>query len=72
MTTMNNGKVTLEVIDEDPRAPREGQFALQIHRDMVMGVQFKDLEVRTLDSPPELTDRFVTAEPALTAEGHCP
>jgi len=67
-----NGVVTLEVIDEDPRAPREGQFALQIHRDMIMGAQFKDLEVRTLYSPPELTDRFVVAGPALTADGTCP
>ena len=67
-----NGVATLEVIDEDPRAPREGQFALQIHRDMIMGAQFKDIEVLTLDSPPELTDRFVVAGPAMTADGTCP
>jgi len=38
-----NGKKTIEVIDEDPKAAKEGILALQIHAGPAMVVQFKDL-----------------------------
>jgi hypothetical protein len=68
-----NGVKTLEVIDEDPRAPREGQFGLQIHRDLVMGAEFRDIAVKRLDAAPDLTARFVenpgNATPANACSG---
>jgi hypothetical protein len=42
-----NGRLTVDVIDDDADARSlDGAFALQIHRDIAMTVQFKDIEVR--------------------------
>ena len=38
-----NGKQTVDVTDEYPKAPKEGVLALQIHQGPAMIVQFKDL-----------------------------
>ena len=55
-----NGMVTLEAIDNDEASRSlEGAFALQIHRDMVMAVQFKDITVRELATEPDIAGRFV-------------
>lgn len=44
-----NGSLTVDVIDDDADArSMEGAFALQIHRDIAMVVQFKDIEVRVI------------------------
>jgi hypothetical protein len=48
-----NGRVTIDITDEDAdRHAKSGFFALQIHRGVPMRVQFKDLTVRMLASPP--------------------
>ena len=55
-----NGLVTLEAIDHDEAGRSlEGAFALQIHRDMVMAVQFKDITVRALKTEPDIAGRFI-------------
>jgi len=41
-----NGKKTVEVTDEDPKAAKEGILALQIHAGPAMVVQFKDLMLK--------------------------
>ena len=44
-----NGKVTVEVIDEDPaRRAAEGILALQLHAGPPMTVQFKEIRLKTL------------------------
>lgn len=54
-----NGMVTLEAIDNDEAGRSlEGVFALQIHRDMAMEVQFKDITVRKLEKEPDIAGRF--------------
>ena len=55
-----NGMVTLEAIDND-EASRSltGAFALQIHRNMAMAVQFKDITVRELKTEPDIGGRFI-------------
>ncbi len=56
-----NGVVALDVVDNDPEGRAlSGQFALQIHRDLVMEAQFKDIEVRSLTDEPNINARFVT------------
>jgi hypothetical protein len=42
-----NGKQTVDVIDEYPRAPKEGVLALQIHQGPPMTVQFKEIYLKT-------------------------
>lgn len=55
-----NGMVTLEAIDNDEASRSlEGAFALQIHRDMAMAVQFKDITVRELKTEPDIAQRFI-------------
>jgi len=46
-----NGYPTVELIDNDPKAAREGLFALQIHSGPPMLVEFKDILLRNLDIP---------------------
>jgi hypothetical protein len=41
-----NGVVMCELEDSDPRMPRSGKLALQIHRGPDMLVQFKDIRIR--------------------------
>lgn len=43
-----NGKQTVDVTDEHPKAPTEGILALQLHAGQPMTVQFKDLVLTEL------------------------
>lgn len=43
-----NDKLTIDVVDEDPRGAKEGLLALQIHQGPPMTVQFKDLVLKEL------------------------
>ncbi|MCY3815302.1 MAG: DUF1080 domain-containing protein [Gammaproteobacteria bacterium] len=55
-----NGMVTLEAIDNDEASRSlKGAFSLQIHRDMAMAVQFKDITVRELKTEPDIGGRFI-------------
>jgi hypothetical protein len=48
-----NGTKTIELIDEETaNAEREGILALQIHMGAPMTVQFKDIRLKVLGSPP--------------------
>lgn len=54
-----NGRVTIDVTDEDPDArAMTGFFALQIHRGLAMRVQFTDLQLRPLTSQPRWETEF--------------
>ncbi len=44
-----NGKQTIDVTDEDPKAAKRGVLALQIHQGPPMVVQFKDLVLKELE-----------------------
>jgi hypothetical protein len=66
-----NGVVTLQVVDDDPRAPAAGQFGLQIHRDLAMSGEFRNIQVRELDAKPDLAGRFVTDPRPATPDGKC-
>jgi len=56
-----NGFLAVDVFDNDfERRPSEGFFAIQIHPGPPMGVQFKDIEVKELTAPPDVTGRFIT------------
>lgn len=67
-----NGVMTLQVIDDDPRAAASGQFGLQIHRDLVMSSEFRNIAVRELSAPPNLAGRFVTDPRPVNPDGTCP
>ena len=43
-----NGAVMCEVEDDDPKRPRNGRLALQVHQGPDMLVQFKDIRLRRL------------------------
>ncbi len=45
-----NGHITCELIDNDPRAAREGIVAFQIHRGAPMKVEFKDIRLKRLEA----------------------
>ena len=54
-----NGRVTIDVTDEDPDGrAMTGFFALQIHRGLPMRVQFTDLQLRPLTSQPQWETEF--------------
>lgn len=54
-----NGRVTVDVTDEDPDGrAMTGFFALQIHRGLPMRVQFTDLQLRPLTSQPQWDREF--------------
>lgn len=44
-----NGQVTTELIDESPKACREGVIGLQMHGGHTMTIQFKDLRIKMLE-----------------------
>jgi len=48
ITYQINGVTTTEVIDESPKAVKEGLLALQCHAGFTMEVQFKDLKIKPL------------------------
>lgn len=66
-----NGVVTLQVVDDDPRAPASGQFGLQIHRDLAMSSEFRNIAVRKLNAMPDLAGRFVTVPRPVNPDGKC-
>lgn len=43
-----NGKVSTDLTDDSPKALKEGVLAIQIHGGFTMGVEFKDLKLKTL------------------------
>jgi hypothetical protein len=56
-----NGFLAVDALDDDfDRRPSEGFLAIQIHPGPPMSVQFKDIEVKELTSPPDFTGRFIT------------
>lgn len=56
-----NGMLAVDVTDNDFEGrAADGFFALQMHRGPPMGVQFKDIEVKELTAPPDITDRFAS------------
>jgi len=56
-----NGLLAVDAQDNDFEGrASEGFFALQIHPGPPMGVQFKDIEVKELTSPPDFTGPFET------------
>jgi hypothetical protein len=48
VTLTINGVTMCEVIDHDPRRPKQGHLALQVHVGPAMTVQFKDIRLKTL------------------------
>lgn len=55
-----NGKLALVATDNDPARMQSGQFALQLDPFLALRVEFKDIEVKRLTSPPLIAGRFVT------------
>jgi len=47
-----NGHLMTDLTDNSPKALKEGVIALQLHAGFVMEIQFKDLEIKDLSSPP--------------------
>ena len=45
-----NGHLMTDLTDESPKALTEGVIAFQLHKGFVMTVQFKDIELKVLDS----------------------
>jgi 3-keto-disaccharide hydrolase len=45
-----NGKLTVDVTDEDHTKPKSGIIALQVHHGAAMLVQFKDIQIKPLPS----------------------
>jgi hypothetical protein len=44
-----NGIQTIDLVDEDPKAPSSGVIALQIHQGYVMVVEFKDIRLKKFE-----------------------
>jgi hypothetical protein len=44
-----NGQVTTEMIDNSPKACKDGVIGLQMHGGHTMTLQFKDLKIKMLD-----------------------
>jgi hypothetical protein len=44
-----NGNVTTEMIDESPKALKEGVLALQLHAGFTMDIQFKNIRLKRFD-----------------------
>lgn len=56
-----NGFLAVDVLDDDfDHRPGEGVFAIKIHPGPPMTVQFKDIEVKELTTPPDFTGQFIT------------
>ena len=45
-----NGHLMTDLTDDSPKALKEGVLALQLHKGFVMTIQFKDIELKTLDA----------------------
>lgn len=62
-----NGMLAFDAIDRDPNGDRHGYFGTQVHSGPPMYVQYKDVWVKPLKSPPNLAGRFKsTPGPAPT------
>jgi hypothetical protein len=44
-----NGNVTTEMIDESPKALKEGVLALQLHAGFTMDIQFKNIRIKQFE-----------------------
>jgi hypothetical protein len=44
-----NGNVTTELIDDSPKAVKEGILAIQVHQGFTMDIRFKDIKLKKLD-----------------------
>ncbi len=44
-----NGNVTTEMIDESPKALKEGVLALQLHAGYTMDIQFKNIRIKRFE-----------------------
>ena len=49
ITYQINGNTTTELIDDSPKAVKEGVLALQLHAGFTMDIQFKDIRMKKLD-----------------------
>ncbi len=50
-----NGELMTDLIDESPKALKEGVLALQCHAGFTMDIQFKDIKIKLLES--KLTEK---------------
>ncbi len=48
MTSRVNGELMAELIDDSPKALKEGVIALQIHQGATMTIQFKEMKIKLL------------------------
>lgn len=48
MSSKVNGELMAELIDDSPKALKDGVIALQIHSGATMTIQFKDLKLKLL------------------------
>lgn len=55
-----NGYLVLDAVDDDPKAAKQGIFALQIDFGQPMTVQFKDIAVKSLKAAPTIEGRFIS------------
>ena len=44
-----NGQVTTEMIDDSPKACKDGVIGFQMHAGATMTLQFKDIKIKMLD-----------------------
>jgi hypothetical protein len=51
ITVTVNGVLMGDIIDESPKALKDGLIALQLHTGQAMTIQFKDLRIKLLDAP---------------------
>jgi hypothetical protein len=56
-----NGYMTLDAVDEDPRAMLDGVLGLQLDFGPPTTVQYKDIEIRPLKVEPKIEGRFISA-----------
>ena len=48
MISKVNGELMAELIDDSPKALKDGVLALQIHQGATMTIQFKDMKIKLL------------------------
>ncbi len=48
MSSKVNGELTAQLIDESPKALKDGMIAFQIHQGATMTIQFKDIKIKLL------------------------
>lgn len=55
-----NGYLLFDATDNDPAASKDGVLAIQAHSGPPMFVQFNEVKLKKLESPPDLDGRFVS------------